>query len=474
MSAPCPSVRKRRSAPARIRATLAAFVLLPACAGEPARPNLLLLITVDTLRADRLGAFGSSLGLTPNLDALAARSEVFTAAYSSAPFTLPSVAAMMTGASPEELGIVDNESVLQETFPTLASILWERGWTTRGIVGNFILRHSSGIDRGFEQFDDDFGQFEAVRKLPERVAVFTTEGALSGLDQCSAAPATRCFIWVHYQDPHGPYTAPGEILDAELERGIEPPVPNPNVPLSKDHLGVGGLPTYQVLGDHRDAAYYVAAYHAEIRYVDREIGRLLDGLATRGLDASSVIAFSSDHGEGLGEDDYWFAHGEYLSDALVRVPLMIRVPGRPPAVRTDVAALTDLPKTLLSAVGATAPVPPLAGRDLLGDGAENSESRPYMANLIGATGIRFGIVEGEYKLVITMRDGVWDGRLTRRGRDAIDLAGAAPQVAAPMRKHLKQIRARVSQGPSEVRQDLSTQDRDALRALGYLESAEGR
>jgi arylsulfatase A-like enzyme len=237
---------------------------------------------------------------------------------------------------------------------------------------------------------------------------------------------------------------------------------------------MGAIPDYQVLGERRDVAFYRAGYHAEIRYFDEEVGRLLRGLASRGLADRTLVAFAADHGEGLGEDDYWFAHGEYLSDAQVRVPLLFRLPGRKPRVRDDVASLTDVLPTLVAAVS-DAPIEPApAGRDLLAPGAENAASRPYLATLGGSRSLRFGVVEGDYKLVISERDGVWDGRLTRRGRGELDLAAAAPQITGPMRKRLKRIRSRMARGRAEVRQELSLQERENLRALGYVEGPEAQ
>jgi arylsulfatase len=465
--------QSRPSAPTRLLC-LAWSLLLAACGGAPPPPDVLLLITVDTLRADRLGAFGSPLGLTPNIDALAEESAVFTAAYAAASFTLPSMSALMTGRHPQELGIFRNESVLPETVPTLATVLRDRGWQTQAVVSNFVLRRVSGIGIGFDVFDDEFPQQEAVRKWPERIAADATDAALQLLDRCREMPDARCFLWVHYQDPHGPYTPPGHLRDRELERERGTPDGTRVLPVSEDHAGMGAIPDYQVLDEHRDVAFYRAGYHAEIRYLDDEIGRLLRGLAPRGLAERTLVAFAADHGEGLGEDDYWFGHGEYLSDPLVRVPLLFRLPGRKPQRRDDVAALSDVLPTLVAAVG-EAPIDPAPpGRDLLAPGAEKSASRPYLATLGGSSRPRFGLVEGDYKLVISERNGVWDGRLTRRGRGGIDLSAAAPQIAGRMRKRLKRIQSRMERGRAETRQELSQEEREHLRALGYVDGPEAQ
>jgi len=439
-------------------------------APTPVEPDRLVFITVDTLRADRLEAFGSRLGLTPRIDSLAKQSVVFTAAYAAAPFTLPSISALMTGRYPEELGIRRNESMLPPAIPTLASTLKARGWQTLAVVGNFVLRRSSGIDSGFDRFDDEFPQREVVREWPERVAEDTTDTALALLDDCSDDREAPCFLWVHYQDPHGPYTPPASLLAEELEKQGRLPDAARVLPESPDHSGKGAIPNYQVIGDRRDIGFYRASYNAEIRYLDSEVGRLLDGLTERGLDSRTLVVFAADHGEGLGEDDFWFAHGEFLSDALVRVPLLFRVPGRLAARRNDVVSAIDVLPTVLGALAGGAAAFQSEGRDLLAPDAAQQASRPYFAALGSASRLRYGIVQGEFKFVVTETDGIGRGALSRRGRDGVDIAAAAPQIVGPMRKRLKRIRARVLRTQrDELHQELSNQDRDQLRALGYVE-----
>ena len=441
------------------------------CDRGPEGPRLLLLVSVDTLRADRLGVYGSDLGLTPNLDALAAESVVFMAAYAAAPFTLPSVSALMTGRHPEALGIFSNESLVPASVPTLASELKRSGWKTRAVVSNFILRKASGIASGFETFDDLFPQVEIVRMWPERVAPDTTDAALELLDECAPGEDSRCFLWVHYQDPHGPYTPPEALRAAELAREEEEPDSERLLPVSDDYTGIGAIPKYQVIDDRRDVGFYRAGYHAEIRYLDAEIGRLLEAVEERGLEDRTLIAFTADHGEGLGENDYWFAHGEYLNDSQLHVPLMIRVPGRAPEQRNDVASLNDVFHTLLAASSDFPLDPEPTGRNLLAANAEQAQSLPYFASLGGSRVQRHGLIVGEYRLVISRRNGIGDARLTHRSND-VDLTAAAPQIAKSMRNRLNRIRARLTRGLEESRQVLSDEERKGLEALGYIDDTE--
>jgi arylsulfatase A-like enzyme len=176
----------------------------------------------------------------------------------------------------------------------------------------------------------------------------------------------------------------------------------------------------------------------------------------------------------LGEDDFWFAHGEYLSDPLVRIPLLMRVPGRPPEQRNDVAAAIDLLPTLIGALGAEPLEEPGGGRDLLAPNAAERASRPYFSALASAGHLRYGIVDGEFRFVITEQDGIGRGELYRRGHDGADLAAAAPQIAGPLRKRLTRVRAHVLEAQREERlQELSTADRLQLRALGYVDDPPG-
>jgi arylsulfatase A-like enzyme len=431
-------------------------------------PSHFLLITVDTLRADRLAAYGGAPGLTPHLDALAEQSEVFHRAYAPSSFTLPSVAALMTGRYPQELGIWKNESGVPASGSTLAPELRGRGWRTAAVVSNFVLRKSSGLAVGFDLFDDALPQREAARKWPERVAADTTAAALAVLDECTTGADTRCFLWVHYQDPHGPYTPRGDRRRRFLEAERAEPDGRRKLPVQAEGVPFGGIPPYQFLHGRREVAFYRAGYDAEVQYMDEEVGRLLDGLAERGLADRTLVVFAADHGESLGEDDYWFAHGELLSDPLVRVPLFIRDPRRAPRRRDDLASLVDLHPTLLARLGGARPDPDRSGRDLLADGAEREASTAYLATLGASSVERYGLVDGDYKLVVAEGDGSLEERLTRARAEDIDVAAEAPEIAAALRAKLRALRTKLASGPPETRQQLSPADREKLRALGYV------
>jgi arylsulfatase A-like enzyme len=354
--------------------------------------------------------------------------------------------------------------------PTLATELTARGWRAGAVVGNFALRRSSGLARGFARFDDDLPQREAVRWWPERVARETTDAALQVLEDCTTLVNERCFLWVHYQDPHGPYDPPPSRRARYLGAERLAPDGRKELPAGTDSKGFGAIPAYQLLHGRHDVAYYRAGYRAEVNYMDEELGRLLEAVEARGLSERTVVVFVADHGESLGEEDVWFCHGARLTDEQVRVPLIVRVPGQPAARRDEVVSLVDLYPTLLALLESVPVARDQLGRDLFAEAAAERASRPYLATLRAAESTQYGLVDDGYKFILSERDGVFDGRLHELGRESVDLSAAAPQIAARLRQRLWELRERVAPGVPETRQELSEEDRESLRALGYLES----
>jgi arylsulfatase len=453
------------------RLALALAVALGALAcGEPSAPRSLLLITVDTLRADALGAYGADGKLTPRLDALAESGLVFQAAYAPAPFTFPSIAAILTGHYPAALGIRTNASRLPDDVPTLATALRAKGFRTGAAVSSYVLRAKSGLARDFDVYDDVLPQSEATRDSPERIAPDTTRAALAVAERLRAGDAEdaqRYLLWVHYQDPHGPYTPPPELT--AHARLLEPDAGT--LPVLPGNHGGRGIPAYQVLGERREIADYRAAYRGEVAYLDAELGRLLDGLRERGLLEDALVVFTADHGEAMGEHGVWFAHGHDLTDDLVRVPLIVAGPGVAPGRRSDVVSLVDLVPSLLRALEAEPPAE-LPGRDVLAPDASLEDSVPLLDTLAYGGTRSTGIVERGYKLILRFADGAWRARLYRRGREQVDIAAPAPQLAGQLRESLlaRQERDRHAERV-ETPQQLDAAERAALEALGYTAGA---
>lgn len=460
--------------PALLRVKIARTVLLAvllvagpgAACGFLRGSPVVLVLSVDTLRADHVGAYGNP-GLTPNLDRLAAESLVFDHAYATVPFTLPSLAALMTSRYPEEVGIDDNLTTLPKDTATLAAFYAGRGYRTGAVVSNFVLRARSGFSVGFERYDATLPQREAVRPIPERVAPSTTKAALAMIDTFAKEGRRPLFLWVHYQDPHGPYTPPEGLRERYQRREQGAPDADRTLPVSKGQSGAGGIPRYQFFGNHHEPSFYRAGYDGEVSYVDAGIGALLDGLRDRGLMRNTTIVFLADHGEGLGEGDYWFAHGERLTDALVRVPLFLRVPGHRPGRRVDVASLLDVFPTLAALAGG-APPAGARGRDLLAPEAASGSSTVYLTSLAMGGIPRYGLVDRGYKYVVTMHDGRPQVSLTRLGEERIDLASTEVRTCRALGAELASARGRLRRARSS-RQILSPEDIEKLESLGYVE-----
>ncbi|HZN53925.1 MAG TPA: sulfatase, partial [Candidatus Polarisedimenticolaceae bacterium] len=290
---------------------LAGAFVAAGCGGSRA-PDL-VLITLDTVRADRLGCYGHKGGLTPNVDRLAARSVLFEDASAAVPITLPSHATLFTGRYPTSTGVRNNGTfVLPEGETTLAERLRERGWKTGAVVAAYPLQSRYGLAQGFDIYDEELPRtFSRGQPLPvhfnERDARAVTDRALEVWKRLAGG---RRFLWVHYFDAHAPYAAP-------------------------DPFG---------------AAHREAPYEGEIAFVDAELGRLLAAIAHDAPDAWIVV--TADHGEGLGEHGEK-THGVFLYESTLRVPLVIRAPGRWPEGRRVTAPVTlaDVVPTLLSLAG---------------------------------------------------------------------------------------------------------------------------
>jgi tetratricopeptide (TPR) repeat protein len=243
--------------------------------GPPAVRPSVLLVTLDTTRADAIGP--DAEGATPAFDSLAARGRLFRQAYATAPETLPSHCSLMTGLYPAGHGVHENARYLSEAHPVLAERLRKGGYRTAAFVSAFVLARRFGLARGFDVYDD-----EMPDGLPERTAAQTTERALAYLVGAEPGPI---FVWVHYYDPHDPYVPPEPFR----------------------------------------SRYPADAYQAEVASMDEQLGRLVEAFERRagGAAATAVVG---DHGEGLGEHGE-AQHGKLLYQATMRVPLALVGPG---------------------------------------------------------------------------------------------------------------------------------------------------
>jgi arylsulfatase A-like enzyme len=435
------------------------------CGAPP--PPFALLLTVDTLRFDSLAAYGNPLELAPTLDALARESVVFEYCYAPASFTLPSITALLTSRDPQTVGVTSNRAVLPRNVPTLAGSLRRAGWRTAAVVSNDMLREEAGLHVGFDRYDAQMLETEAVRGLAERTAPGTTRAALALVDELlDADERVPIFLWVHYQDAHGPYTPP----EAYRERYLEDlrVRRQARLEVGRSDRGLGKIPHYQYIEGHDSVAWYLAGYFGEVRFLDDHVRELFQGLRERGLWEHAAIVFAADHGEGLGELGYWFAHGEYLSDPLVRVPCFLRLPGLPPQRRRGPASLLDLAPTLLSYLGLEAPEG-ASGVDLLDERVRPRERPIALATLEDSSVPRTGLVWRGWKYLTGPEWGGGREGLFRLGAEGRNHAQRNPRVLEAMRAELRAARERLGPAVPPIRQRLGERERRRLRSLGYLE-----
>lgn len=299
-------------------AAVSPLAAVPATGSSP-RPNL-LLITLDTTRADHLGCYGAKGVQTPVLDGLAAKGARFDEAHAHVPLTLPSHANILTGDLPSTLNLRVNGMKLKEGPQTLATILKARGYWTGAFVSAVILERERGLARGFTTYDDHMTQPPRTGGPPEeRPAEETTRVALEAASKVKGP----FFLWVHYYDPHYEYRSPEPYA----------------------------------------SRFAKSPYDGEIAYMDASIGRLLDGLKAQGKMSDTLLVVAGDHGEGLGEHGEQ-QHGVFLYEYAMHVPLVMTWEGhiKPGAAIPDLVGLSDVAPTVLDFLGV--PGPKTDGRSL--------------------------------------------------------------------------------------------------------------
>lgn len=420
-------------------------------------PRHLVLVTVDTWRGDH--AFGERAGtaLTPRLERFARGGVRFTAADSVATCTSPGVAGILTGLLPFRSGVMLNHHLLSDEVPTLASWARSAGFLTLGVVANPVLRPGMGFEQGFESYR----LVPALAPLPKARADAVTDAALASLD--AAPDGRRLFLWVHYMDPHGPYSPPE---DARRLFPVDAFEAESDIPLLEEPGGLGGIPVYQQLRPgppSRDGRDYLARYAAEVRFMDRELGRLLDGLEERGLLDDSVVAVTADHGEALaGDHGYYFSHDNGATQDQLHVPLVLACAACPAGSVVEAPVSTvDLAPTLLALLGLRPP----SGHALDGVSLLAPEPRP----VYGRAGREVSLRTGDWKAVWPFRGGA--ARLFHLGDDPgelRDLAGLNRDRLRSLAELRRELRGRPVLAEPRKRPEAGGDRARELRALGYL------
>jgi len=399
------------------------------------RPNL-LLVTIDTLRADHVGAYGDRAARTPTLDALAARGARFAHAQSPVPLTGPSHATILTGLYPPVHGVRDNVVFsLDARHRALATVLKGQGYRTAAFVGAYPVAAAFGFRQGFDTFGEDFKDSPIPGAGAQRPAGDVVDATLRWL----AAPGDGpFFVWMHLYDPHAPY---------------DPPEPY--------RTAFAGRP-----------------YDGEIAYTDAQLGRVFDWLRSAGQETDTVVAVLSDHGESLGEHGE-VTHAVLLYEATLHVPLLVAGPNVPPGVTVAGRVTTvDLAPTLLRLLGLP-PLPEMTGRDLVPAlrGQRIPPEPLYAESLFGRLNCRWSSLRAwtadDWKLIDGSRAELFhlsEDPGETRNRAAED----APRVAR-MRASLQAAMAKMAPGGDRAATAIITPDQEAaLKSLGYVGGSGGR
>lgn len=326
-----------------VGAALAAIVAGCGPGGSgPAAPRAnIVLITIDTLRADHLGCYGYFRDTSPNLDALAKESVVFDQAFAVMATTLPSHASMLTGRYPLEHGIVanlmhgGNPFGWKEGMLSIAQVAKEAGYSTAGFVSAAPLKRASGISAGFDVWSEP----DAV----ERQGAETMKEVLAWLD---TEPREPYFLWVHFYDPHWRHRAPAPYDTMFHSEG-----PDPALEAWLQERGIGDEAKRSNARKSTQTRKAINDYCGEVRYTDAQVGVLLDRLRKSGELERSALVVTADHGEGLNQHD-WTAHG-LVWDEQLRVPLLMRFPassGVAPKRVDKLVSLVDLFPTVLARI----------------------------------------------------------------------------------------------------------------------------
>lgn len=331
------------------RSGIALLLALGGCREAP--PPDILLLTVDTLRADHLGAWGYPRDVSPALDRLAAEGLRFEQAWAQWPKTGPSFASMLTATYPKDNGIVRRVGVpLSPRMRLLAEELSAAGYATMAVVSNGAVSSDLGYAQGFDTFIETWKLPDLERPEDGGRAEIVNREVLARLDRL--AGGRPWFLWVHYLDPHFPYEAPEPWRERFVGDDWDRPGPPLPAAVGRGFGPMGDMARERILGHRRDLGYYRALYDAEIRYTDDHIARLLGALEERGLMTRTVTVVTADHGESLGEHRYYFDHGRFGFETCLHVPLILHAPGRIPAgVDAAPVELLDLAPTLLELAG---------------------------------------------------------------------------------------------------------------------------
>jgi arylsulfatase A-like enzyme len=404
-------------------------LLTPASASGPPLSGV-ILITLDTTRADYLGPYGSSQAATPNLNHLASGAVVFEQAMTVAPLTLPAHCSLFTGLLPPRHGVRDNAGALASHHETLAARLQQQGFQTGAFVSSAILKADRGLAAGFESYDDRRASSRAAAGGLQRPANETVDAALTWLEGRHKRPF---FLWIHLYDPHAPY---------------DPPEPF-------------------------RTAYRDNPYAGEIAFADGQVGRLTAFLEARRLLDRTAVIVTADHGESLHEHGE-AGHGIFLYQSVLHVPLIIRAPGLMARRVSAVTTIVDVMPTILDLTGADRPAARLDGTSLM-DLARGATDPDLDAFAESWYPLQFGWIplrslrSGRFKLIAAPRPELYD--LDRDPAEQHDLFRARPALGRALAQRLVEMERDAPPSAGVAGLSPARDIADRLAALGYIAPA---
>ena len=438
-----------------------------------------VLISIDTARADHFSFLGSRSVRTPRLDAFAEEAIVFTDYMTVVPTTLASHTSLFTGKYPHHHGTPRNGFMVNRDNEMLAEVLKKAGFRTVGFAGSFALASRFDFAQGFDHYDEEFGILvgDGGADQNQRCASEVTDAVIGYLERTGIP--RRLFLFVHYFDPHRPYAAPppyDTLYDPRGRTGLPP------VPVVKKH------PDLSPEERRSFAARLALQYAAEISYTDEQVGRLLDYLAARGVLDDAIVVVTSDHGESMWEHGEEFDHGWKVYDSTMRAVCAVRLPGGAGGGRRvgGVVASIDVMPTILSCLGLEAPsdidgepvdletlgseLPPRTRFGQATKPWKDVETDPRWRNMRKARCVR----EGRFKLIVTPFAGTEElyDLVADPGEVVNLLEEPSPKIAAlaaELREKLDRWAASASPLPSEFEPSQVEESIRRLRSLGYLQ-----
>ncbi len=427
----------------------------------------IVVIVVDTLRADHLGAYGHARATSPQLDSRMTRAAVFENAYAPSPWTLPSFASIFTGLYPARHGAgVKRQgesglrafSSLDPSFATLSQALSQSGRRTRAMVTNVFLGPGFGLGLGFDEYDFGSNRYVSSTRRADRMV----DDALVWIDE----QPDPFYLVLHFFDPHIPYEPPDEAR-GKFTAGYSGPLTNLEIngkTMTRIRSGNLGL-------DDADRTFLSSSYDEELFYLDIQLGRFFEGLESRGILRQGLVVLTSDHGEELFNHGS-FEHGHSMYQEVIRVPLAFWGTGVRPGRHPEPVSLVDLMPTILDA--ARLPVPENLDGMSLWSALTRGRKLPRRDLLVQApmySPAPVALVRWPYKLVFETRKKkrVFLFDLSSDPEERNNLVEEFPELTKELVSRLVNGLGSPSEAPSKEEVQLDEESREALRSLGYLD-----